>query len=1028
MVSNKKIKNRISKLLEFKSNEFRKKYYLLSFLAETKISKNKNLINEFECFCNALIESNANKPSLDSINNLLKNSFMLSIKNEKLVESKIQNLNKLISYKFKQDLNESIIDEELNNIDIKNVKLDLKLIESIKFAVKNNISFLYESYEDDDSGADVEDAEESEQSSRSARKAYFDELKRQNELLFGKFDEVDDVDDLHDTESQLLPTKQKKSITARLKDKSKVAATANQKDEFPTYPNAEKYATYDDVFLKTVKADKYDSKVKKPIFSKADKIRRLAFNSLENNSDKRKFYIIDEIKKYLYILRIPNITSAETKSLYDQEALKLQRTSNIINTMSALASGLTEDKAQKIKLEFAKYLDDKNYMLNLMKESDLLKILVKAAGPVKRQNVTDFMKFLNLEYPKSGVTGDEYELKDDEKDIDSDVSSFNTAERLSDTETDMLQKYNEYYDDFMRNHKGREKPIEIEEFEKLSSSEIEQLLFDTKNAVEKDEYYSDDKSFEINSAEENIETVIEVLDDYGLIKQTSDGGIKISLDGSKFNPKTIDRQQYLDALEKLKALKELVKTSSSKAINLSSEGRMTAEQIEDYFNKLSLMYVKKGRKGGLTLNDIAAASRGNYSGGSGVKRTMINAWNKLSFYSILDVKQKSKIYELCADRYFEGLEKAGLIKDAKEDEDDDEAFVSLEAIDTKIDSIINAVTTVKETDTPEKIKKKEEIKQKHEQYKKEYADMLASIAHVYENVKDTLIDRKLLEAYFDGSLYEEVKEMGVDYNGRARKLIDDLGVVSKYLIIEQMLFKQSSFRIFVSEIFDEFFKLNYASIDIERQLGKQVKDFFTKYYPSAGIDKSGNVTGETDVESCAQDEGRMLFNPIVRWIIGKTGFKFARKKMKSVASQEQSRKVFFINNFVDIVRQYNEKYAKNKLMSIDGVEEFNEDDALFIYDDIVSNNGLIGSFVKDNLTNAADELYEKLEDYIMRFDDKTLIENVITSLAYQELHTKNKKLFTTGKEETEARNAAKDSLKDYYKTFAKDIQAIKDEY
>lgn len=1025
MASNKKIKNRISKLLEFKSNEFRKKYYLLSFLSETKISKNKNLINEFECFCNALIESNANKPSFDSINNLLKNSFMLSIKNEKIVESKIQNLNKLISYKFKQDLNESIIDQELNNIDIKNTKLDLKLVESIKYAVKNNISFLYESYKDDGSDSDAEDPEESERSSISARKAYFDELKRQNELLFGNFDEIDDVDDLHDTEPQLLPAKQKKSLTARLKDRSRAPSATSIKDEIPTYPNAEKYATYDDVFLKTIKADKYDSKIKKPIFSKEDKVRRLAFNSLENNLDRRKFYIIDEIKKYLYILRIPNITSAETKSLYDQEALKLQRTSNIINTMSALASGLSEDRAEKIKLEFAKYLDDKNYTLNLMKESDLLKILVKAAGPVKRQNVTDFMKFLNLEYPKSGMTGDEYELKDDEKDIDSGVSSFNTAERLSDTETDILQKYNEYYDDFMRNYKGREKPIEIEEFEKLSSSEIEQLLFDTKNAVEKDEYQSDVNSFEINSAEENVEVIIELLDDYGLIKQTSDGGIKISIDGSKFKPKKVDMQEYVKKLKELKALKELAKSLASKPVNIPNEGNVTAQQIEEYFNQKA-KDISKGKFP--TLSDVAMASRGNFSGPSGVKRVMINAWNKISFYLILDAKQKSKLYELFADRYFEGLEKAGLIKDTKEDEDDDEAFVSLEEIDIKIDNIINAVTTVKETDTPEKIKKKEEIKQKHEQYKKEYADMLASVAHVYDNVKDTLLDRKLLEAYFDGSLYEEVIETGIDYNGNARKLDDDFNVVSRYFIIEEMLFKKSAFRIFVSEILDEFFKLNYASIDIERQLGKQVKDFFTKYYPSAGIDKSGNVTGDTDVESCSQDEGRMLFNPIVRWIIGKTGYTFLKKKMKSVAAQEQSRKVFFIRNLVEIVKQYNEKYAKNKLMSIDGVEEFNEDDALFIYDDIVSNNGIIGSFVKDNLTNAADELYEKLEDYIMRFDDKTLIENVVTALAYQELHAKNKKLFTTSKEETEARNAVKDSLKDYYKTFAKDIQAIKDEY
>ena len=62
------LKKRVSKLLEYKSNDFKKKFYLLSSLVNSNINKNEKLMNEFSCLCNSLIESNAVKPSLDSIN------------------------------------------------------------------------------------------------------------------------------------------------------------------------------------------------------------------------------------------------------------------------------------------------------------------------------------------------------------------------------------------------------------------------------------------------------------------------------------------------------------------------------------------------------------------------------------------------------------------------------------------------------------------------------------------------------------------------------------------------------------------------------------------------------------------------------------------------------------------------------------------------------------------------------------------------------------------------------------------------
>lgn len=983
------IKNRISKLLEYKSNDFKKKYYLLSCLVNTKIKNDKNLMNEFKCLTNSLVESQGNKPSYDSINELLKNSYLITNKNEKIVNKKLLNINEMISYKFKQNLNESLIDQELSEINIKNLRLDLKLSEALEYAINNKISFLLES---------EDDIEEDEASSISARKAYFDELKKQNEMLFG-----------------ITSAPKSSPVASSSRVEMDVDGDGVDDDLIDTFKKDEelfKSSSSDEEFFSKVKGDKFVKGSTKPVYTKLEKIKRMAFNSFTTVNDKRKFIIIDEIKKYLYVLKVPNYSKQFAVSLYDQASLKDEASGSILSRISMLSSGLTAERAQELRQKFKEYLEKYKFNVSAMRERELGELLKQATGS-KRENFIEFFDWLNTEYPQTG------------KSASVDTTS---DEILSDDQVDVLDQYNQYFDN-IRNY-SKEKEVDFEDFEMMSAEDRKKLVDDSYELIKQDEDYSDDESFNVSSSESNIETIKHILDDYGFIEENPDGSIKISVDSSKFEPKKVDRQQYLKALTELEGLKSLLKTTTASNARrmLATGSKLSAEDIEEYFNKLSIDLSRKGKKGGLALNDIAAASRGNFSGASGIKRVMINVWNKLSFYSLLDDVQKSKLYELFADRFFEGLERLGLIKEVAEDEED--TVISIEGVSAEIDAAVEKMTEPKEGDSPETLKKKQLIREKHLKQNEDYTNSLISVASAYEGIKSTLLNRKLIKAFFDGTLYKEIMEFETSPTKQTSTNMDvfeKLGRVSKFIILNELLYKKSSFRIFLSEILDDFFKENYADVNIERQLGKVVKDYFTKNYPSAGIDASGNITGEVNVEACKVDEGRFLFNPIVRWIIGKTGYKFSKKGLKSAADQAESRREFFVNNLVEVVKEYNEKYAKVQLMGVDG-GEFSIDDAMDLYDDITSSNGLIGEFVKNNLENASDELYEKIENFIMTIDIKSIIERVVISLAYQELHNKQDDMFITGKEETEARNTAKKELGVYQQKFGKELDKISQEF
>ena len=76
-MSKKLLKKRVSKLLDLKSNDYKRKYFLLSKISETNISFCKKNFNKFECYIRSLNESGGKFPVSTAILDLYENQILL---------------------------------------------------------------------------------------------------------------------------------------------------------------------------------------------------------------------------------------------------------------------------------------------------------------------------------------------------------------------------------------------------------------------------------------------------------------------------------------------------------------------------------------------------------------------------------------------------------------------------------------------------------------------------------------------------------------------------------------------------------------------------------------------------------------------------------------------------------------------------------------------------------------------------------------------------------------------------------------
>jgi len=167
-----RLMRRVKKLLENKNNKFKRKYFLLSALAETNIKENKSLMSEAECYSNVLLESNGHKPTEDCLVKLYEDSLRFSKANN--IEKKVKfilNYNDMLNSKINID-EELIIDDELSLIVENNYKLNNKLHEVLIESIEKRVSILMESEE-------LEKVK--------GRKEFFNILDRQEEMAKNAF-------------------------------------------------------------------------------------------------------------------------------------------------------------------------------------------------------------------------------------------------------------------------------------------------------------------------------------------------------------------------------------------------------------------------------------------------------------------------------------------------------------------------------------------------------------------------------------------------------------------------------------------------------------------------------------------------------------------------------------------------------------------------------------------------------------------------------------------------------------------------
>ena len=150
MNKQRRLMKRVATLLENKSNKFKRKYFLLSNLANTNVRKNSKMLSEAECYANVLIETNGEKPSEEFLIKLNEDAYRASgLKNVSEKINYIQRYNDILNSKNSL-LKESIIENELANILDNNYKLNEKLYETLIESIKRKRSLLIESEEETD--------------------------------------------------------------------------------------------------------------------------------------------------------------------------------------------------------------------------------------------------------------------------------------------------------------------------------------------------------------------------------------------------------------------------------------------------------------------------------------------------------------------------------------------------------------------------------------------------------------------------------------------------------------------------------------------------------------------------------------------------------------------------------------------------------------------------------------------------------------------------------------------------------------
>jgi len=945
-MSNKLLKKRVEKLLELKSNEYKRKYFLLSKFSETDVNFCKENFNKFKCYIKSLNESAGKFPSTKAILNLYENQIFVETKSKAKSQKNRIKIKKEVNLFYTQDIDshESVLNSLLEGITLKNKRLDNKLEEIILESNLRSISLLTEASYAKGSVLDLTNL--------------FTDIKDvpAEDLAMISSEDDDSFNDVEDDQADTSASKVERT-TSKVIDI--FAPITGGKD--PKSVSKKELAS----MLGFEGNGKYKPGQVGPVLSGWDKLEMNILSQMSpygrskgmSTVAQRKFWIIESIKLCLMLEKQANYFLG----LSDQEKSRLTLSSDekvkvgqVVSEMRPRGRNLSDSEIREITQRLQSILLQGDFDLERqeIKESDLVTLLKKASY-TKGRNIEALKAELDFMYPLHDTRPDfekvpmqsDQERKETQDEVESyfaqkDVETKETYADEIDEETgeplyadaEQIEKIksqnavivkDELIDEIIKTPSINMTVIEFQEFMKQVDKDVtrlRQLSDKTKDKANPDIF----KEFETDSAGNilpDIEAIPDIIPTEGLTEA--------------------EKEEMADIIIRLGQKQKI------SIINLDRRGEIYDELCDKAVSVDEFISFRKGygldsSDKPMSWEDIARASYGKFRGGQASRQFGVKTWFRGMFYS-LSPESKANIYSFLAERWYDRLKVLDLI--------DDKAFARIPSKtgNPAEDKAVSASNLEKLKDAGK--------------YKR--SDKLSAISDTLEMVSKYTQPR-YVKRYFDterdDSLdlaiqekLESLKQLAStvdEYDSVLKRLEAEDPDTAAFALMDTMFNGNSGFRMFATGMLKEYYN-DIIWPSAEAELAYAVKQYFDTHYKGSNIGKS-LMQGQNS-DRVKPEEGKELFNKIIYLVMQRTGIPSTGDRLPNVGDGRASQIEYFKGeadprgDFAKAVMKFNAKGHTNKLYGRTGStynplnrSPFSADDVDMLLTDMFNPNGIIG--------------------------------------------------------------------------------------
>ena len=1002
-MSNRKIKQRVEKILENKNSLYKKKYFMLSKIAETKIFHNENLYEEFVCYVKSLNNSNGVLPKENSIVNLYENQLKSEcVDNASISVCKSRLLKETrMFYTDSVSSADDVVNSLLESINFKQTKVDTKLAQTIIEASTRRIRMLSESEYKESNIVDLSKLFDATPLPQDLSRISAGE----DEDLESEY--VDDEDfDMDGDEQQEEPV-----------SKEKIEKTVNKiLDIFtPIVGGDPKKISKKDLAAELgYKGNgRYVVGQKKPVLSGWDKVA-LAIGKMMSPYGRskgmstvaqRKFWIIQCIKFCLLVESQTGIflgLSDSEKSRLSLSGEELEATSDVVSGRRRAGMPLSREDISRLINKLHEVLLQGDYDLesSSISESALFRIL-DAASARRSEKSRQFRSDLDIMYPLHDTRSEDERVpmqSDEEREAtQSDVDQF-----FADQEAESKEIYGDeidpetgeplYADDKQISAANSRKKVDLASaLEGVQDQPAEEMTIKDfvayRKEIEKDFARLKELEDKLFDAKPDIFAPFEE-DSLGNIDYTSADSLDLPED--ILTPDELE--EYYSLINKVESSKKISVLGLDRRAEIYDELYERGATPEEFLSFMkSFGLVDKDKPS--SYRDVSRSSYGTFRDSAGARQYSLKAWFKANYYS-LSPKEKAEIYSQLGEKWFERLVVNDLVTDDAFVRQGDRPSPKLSRYFEKLPRFL----------TPKTIER--------------YFDIGS------DESLDTSTQERLSQVMSYASSPEE-------YDLLLKKLQDDDPDFKKHAILDSLFEGTSSFRIFATTLLKEFYNKKVWS-SLESDLAYAIKEYFEKNYRGAGIGASLSK-GEKS-KDVPKEEGKDLFNPIIYLAMGRVGLpgEESYKSGEDGASDlEQFQRDYFMGlknkkgDFASKVRAYNMSLKTGGLYSVDSTftnqVSFGPKDVRMLLDDIFNPRGIIGR-VRDNMRQLTRGTSNDFVTFLLDYDEGKLDMIIVNALAMSNVLKRgadamNVEIFKAVAEDSEA------ALKKYKKEFGKALVA-----